>query len=106
MKSFFGGIDYKSGDITFVEDGLSSDVDLNSQVDLLREDMLQVQYTGGVHLLDVGWYPSFDVSGSFSVSVIENYDWSSPIYRKSAKTISSLLTAIKDAIDLLESGEF
>ncbi|MGE8069733.1 hypothetical protein [Pseudomonas sp. NPDC089569] len=78
-------------DLSFLENG-----DLCSQVDCLKEDMLQVEYPSSL-LLDVGWYPSFDPNGSFQVRVIKNYDWSQPVFFSRAISMPSLIVEISNA---------
>eukprot|EP01133_Synstelium_polycarpum_P000138 gene138-163_t len=66
------------GNVTHDDLSILQDGAMESQVHLLKEDMLQVEYAGGL-ILDVGWYPSFDTHGGFRINVIRNYDWDRPV---------------------------
>ncbi|MNN52165.1 hypothetical protein D3C81_1668480 [compost metagenome] len=66
---------------TISHDGLSLllDGDLSAQLLDLKEDMLQVEYSSSF-LLDVGWYPSFDLDGRSQIRVVKDYDWSDLLF--------------------------
>nr|WP_157711664.1 hypothetical protein [Pseudomonas sp. PB120] len=85
-----------SGNIT--HDDLSSlkGISPSDQIDFLKEDMLQVEYCARL-LLDVGWYPSFNINGAFQIRVIKNHHWEEPIFYSKAKTIDSLIEEIVEA---------
>lgn len=72
-----------------VHDDLSplKNIDPANQIDLLKEDMLQVEYTDAF-LLDVGWYPSFDITGSFQIRAIKDFDWDTPVFLQRPKPLS------------------
>lgn len=65
-------------------------------LDLLKEDMLQVSY-GAEFLLDVGWYSTSDFSGAFQVFLIQNYDWEHPIFKATSTSIKDMVDQIKIA---------
>lgn len=67
------------------------------QCDLLKEDLVQVRMSA-THILDIGWYPSFDAEGRFKVLVIGDGDWESPSFHREATTWSGLRIAIKEAL--------
>ena len=46
---------------------------LSEQIDILKEDLIQVQYKNG-YIIDVGWYPEFSKNGLFKIYVTKNYD--------------------------------
>jgi len=86
-----------SGKVLYNElDLLNESLPLQQQLDVLKEDLLQVENKDGSLLLDVGWYPEFDLSGSFGIQVIKKHDWEKPLYSKNASNVSSLKTAIKE----------
>lgn len=62
--------------------------------------MLQVEFPGGF-LLDIGWRPSFNIRGSFFVSLIKDYDWGVPIFSDSASNIEVLKLKVSEAIRLV-----
>jgi hypothetical protein len=89
-----------TGKITYDELSALRNIDLSNQIDFLKEDMLQVEYHD-THLLDVGWYPSFDINGSFQIRVIKNYDWDIPLAFSKAGTIRLLIEKIIAAQNLI-----
>lgn len=88
-----------NGKILYNElDFLNESLPLQQQLEVLKEDLLQVESEDGFYLLDVGWYPEFDLTGSFGIQVIKKHDWEKPLYSKNASNVSSLKTAIKDCV--------
>lgn len=88
---------------TVTHDDLShlQDIAVAKQVDLLKEDMLQVEFAGGV-LLDVGWYPEFDAAGGFRINVIKNYDWDLPLMALTAHETPELLEKLAIAQNAIQ----
>lgn len=79
-----------TGEITYDELSSLNDSDLTYQVHSLKEDMLQVSYPASL-LMDVGWYPSFSISGHFQIRTIKDNDWDAPLFCSRADTIPSLI---------------
>ncbi len=77
-------------------DRLRQSVSLKEQIDELKEDLAQVVFPNNV-LLDVGWYPEFDESGSFVVVVVRGEDWSSPLFDRVCSDMDSLVSVISEA---------
>jgi hypothetical protein len=102
MTSLFKSIDYGSGDVTHIEEDITLEDPIGRQIDLLREDLLQVQYDRGRYVLDVGWYPSFEQDGEFCVTVAENYQWEAPLCQHRTRRIDELKGLIKEAVALVE----
>lgn len=101
-KVFFVNDIIKNVRITFNDlVHLSFDLPVESQVEDLKEDLLQVEYPNEL-LLDVGWYPSFNPTGKFIVSVISNRDWGSPLVRFHASSFGELKKAVKNAVEMIE----
>jgi hypothetical protein len=85
-----------TGKITFDDLSHLTDAPLASQIDSLKEDLLQVEY--GEHLLlDVGWYPEFDKSGAFQVMVIKGQNWDAPHWTGRARTLAQLTVCLTEA---------
>ena len=96
--SILKSLDLKGGKITFDDLSLLKvDQDLSKQLNELKEDMLQIEYPDDV-VLDIGWYPCFDIKGSFKVMVIKGTDWENPIYTSSAKDVDELKIEIISAL--------
>lgn len=91
----------KEGKVIFNDLSLSEDRPLFEQLDVLKEDMLQVEFPGG-YILDVGWRPSFNLDGSFCIYIIKDFDWGTPVYNCNAKDISSLKLEIKNAMKIIK----
>mgnify|MGYP006325867093 CR=1 FL=1 len=85
-----------TGKITFNDLSRLTDQPLPSQIDSLKEDLLQVEY--GEHLLlDVGGYPEFDKSGAFQVMVIKGQNWDDPQWTGRARTLAQLTACLTEA---------
>ncbi|WMW03916.1 hypothetical protein [Pseudomonas entomophila] len=89
----------KAGNITFNDFNIEESQPIESHIDDLKEDMLQVEFPGNL-ILDVGWRPSFSIKGKFHVMLIKNHDWENPVYHGTAKNIESLKAQITKAIQL------
>lgn len=70
---------------------------LAEQLENLKEDMFQAKI--GNQIIDIGWYPEFDIKGRFVILIIENQDWENPIFRAEAKGIQKLSSIIKKLLD-------
>lgn len=90
-------LDFYNGKILFDDLKLDRKIPLNVQIDLLKEDLLQVNYNNK-YIIDVGWYPEFDENGRFKVYVIEDFDWENPKMTKESKEIEKLISHIEDCI--------
>jgi hypothetical protein len=97
------GVEFGEGVICKFDDfDLQTDIPLIEQVDLLKEDLLQVTYDNN-YLIDVGWYPEFDPQGMFGVSVIKDNDWSDPVIKKKCKDLNLLFKYLKEAIGFVSA---
>lgn len=83
-------LNFIDGTVTHDDLSLLQDVAVINQTELLKEDMLQVEFAGGL-LLDVGGYPAFDVAGGFRISVIKLYDWDRPVIALTARETDELI---------------
>jgi len=73
------GFDYEL-DLINIFDELSNidfSQDIESQIMVLDEDLLQLSFKSGV-IVDVGWYPAFEVNGEFIINRIVNGCWDAP----------------------------
>lgn len=68
---------------------------LLSQIDLLKEDLIQIQYKNG-YIIDVGWYPEFSKKGLFKIFVIKNCNI---CVFKTCKNIDELKITLRWCID-------
>lgn len=93
-----------TGKITYDELSSLQDTDLSCQTDLLKEDMLQVEYQDSL-ILDVGWYPSFNANGYFQIRVLKEYDWDAPLFYSRTTTISLLTKQIIIAQESIKKNQ-
>ena len=99
----FENIDFGKGvSKKYIDFDVNKDIPLEEQIDLLKEDLLQVNYDNN-YLIDVGWYPEFDEEGIFRVSVIKDYQWDNPILQKSCRDLSLLDEYMHECINIIES---
>jgi len=68
------------------------------QIDLLKEDLVQVYYSKENMYIDIWWYPSFNKDGYFILFLIKDNDWDNPIEKKSFQTIYELKNWISNII--------
>lgn len=59
--------------------------------------MLQIEYPNGL-LLDVGWFPSFNLKGCFLIQVIENFDWENPIIKRECNELEIFKQLLQETI--------
>lgn len=64
--------------------------------DELKEDLFQGNY--GKYTIDLGWYPSFDISGEFRAYVVESGDWGRPLLQKGFTDLFEAVEAVKEII--------
>ncbi len=60
----------------------------------LKEDLFQMSYQD--YTLDVGWYPEFDINGSYKVLLIKAHDWSNPINEFISRDICIIKSLLND----------
>lgn len=76
---------------------------IDNQTSLLKEDLLQVIYDDD-YLIDVGWYPEFNIKGDFNVKVIKEFDWDNPLFEKKCKDIGVLYEYIQQSIEIVKKS--
>lgn len=91
-------IDKAKGKVTF--DNISSIdtlLDISGNIDDLKEDMLQIEYPNNI-ILDIGWFPSFDIEGHFCIQVIQDLDWGEPIMKIKCNSWKTLENSLDEEI--------
>lgn len=97
----FKDIDFGAGVCRkFIDFEINEDIPLEEQTDLLKEDLLQISYDNN-YIIDIGWYPEFDETGCFRVSVINEYQWDNPIFQKNCRSIGLVREYLCECIDLI-----
>ncbi len=76
---------------------LAADAAFIDILDGLKEDLLQASFPGK-QLIDVGWYPEFCESGSFTVCLIRDHAWGCPVFSTRTRSWPGLVAALNDAI--------
>ena len=90
-------INFKNGKIAYDDFNIDLLKDIKSQLDFLKEDLLQVSFENNF-ILDLGWYPEFDINGNFILQVIKHNDWDKPIFKKRISYSSVLYEKINEAL--------
>lgn len=85
------------GEVVYNNFHIISTKPIEEQWDNLHEDLIQVEYEGGL-LLDIGWYPECDPTGRFIINLIKEYNWENPLKRIEAKNIGEMYRAINAVI--------
>lgn len=89
-----------SGRIAYDDFPVELGASLTEQISLLKEDLIQIEYPKEV-IVDIGWYPSFDIGGHFQIRVIMGGNWAQPIlllYADDLRTLQQhIITAITRA---------
>jgi hypothetical protein len=99
-------INWKSGEVVFWDiDGLDINKHIDSQSELiendLKEDLVLARF-GDVILLDLGWYPEFNLQGEFVLRVVNDADWENPILRFDFRDIAVFVQNLNQAIAVAE----
>jgi len=91
-------ISWKNGVVTAWDiDELNLDKSIESQIDLLKEDLMQVRF-GNTIILDLGWYPEFDPRGQFVLCVVREREWEKPIFQLKFRELSQFMPNLNRAI--------
>jgi hypothetical protein len=103
----FEEIEFGSGRVVLDDCEISIDKPLKEQLDFLKEDLFQIEYSEG-YIIDVGWYPSFEAEGNFRIVVVSEYNWEKPLYMKKCKELETLTLYMKECVtivkDLINKG--
>ena len=97
-------INWKSGEVVIWGlDDLDLVKPLDSQMDILREDLVLVKFLKYT-LLDLGWYPEFDSNGHFVLTVVQCKhnnceDWENPILKLKFRDASQFMQNLNQAIE-------
>src|SRR5579862_8103001 len=72
---------------------------LESQADELKEDLFMAEFPNGC-ALRVGWFPSFDPTGSFGIALNQNPDAWKPFLRGECRTIAELSAFVAKFVEV------
>jgi hypothetical protein len=101
MTSLFSGIDYGSGSVTHLEEGILQNGSIEQLLDRLSEDLLQVHYNNGF-VLDVGWYGEGIADGCFKVVAVQDGDWDKPLLEYRTQSLEELEQITREAAQRIE----
>lgn len=85
----FYNLDLSPGKVVYDDFDINSELPLSEQIYSLKEDLFQLNYNDK-YIIDIGWYPEFDVNGTFSIVLIEDFNWQHPLEKKSCRDIETL----------------
>ncbi len=94
-------INIKSGKILYNDLNILNK-SLSKQIFSLKEDLLQIEYPDG-YLIDVGWYPEFDITGHFKIMLIKDFNWDQPVKDITCKDLVELIKNIQKIIDEIDN---
>ncbi len=91
--------DWKGGRVTHWTLNADENVPIQSSLDELVEDLVQVHF-GTDTILDVGWYPECSIEGAFRIVVIQSMKWDKPVWASKCRNFLELRAKIPEAIDV------
>ncbi len=97
----FKEFDFKPGNVVFDDFLIVPKIPLCEQVEFLKEDLFQVNYFGEF-IIDVGWYPEFQETGSFKLSLVKDYNWQEPLIEKRSRDLNELRQYMGECIALVK----
>ena len=105
-KNFFlDGINFYPGIVEYEDFLVQEETPLGEQIDLLKEDLLQVVFYGSKHLIiDLGWYPSFEKEGKFQIRVVEEFNWETFSFYAETNNLEELRTFLCQAIKFCKNS--
>ena len=99
----FENINYGKGVVSIYNElRLTSDLQLEDQLDSLTEDLVQIIYDNN-YIIDLGWYPEYEANGCFSIYIIKDNDWDNPVNQISCRDIDELEGHLTEAISFIQS---
>ncbi len=101
----FENINLKGARVTYNDFEIDEEVSLGEQRDQLKEDMLQISFPDNI-ILDIGWYPEFDLCGSFKIVVIKDFDWSDPIFYRQTRDLKILKKYFDLGVKFIKKQKF
>ncbi len=73
------------------------DINIHNKKDLfeLHEDLLQLYNEKANLLIDLGWYPSYDINGNYLLLLVKNFQWDCPLEQISSKSKKEIIAYIE-----------
>ncbi len=93
----FENLNFSPGSVEYNNSDLDFSIPIKDQLDNLQEDLFQAVFYDQ-YVIDVGWYPSEKINGSFKLVVIKEYDWENPLVEKKCKSFDKLNQIMEELI--------
>lgn len=73
------------------------DIEKHGESDLfeLNEDLLRLYNEKANLMIDLGWYPAYDVDGNYVLELIKNFEWDRPLKRVVSKSKKEIVSDIE-----------
>ena len=81
---------------------VNPEISLSEQLLQLDEDLIQICYDEQ-YILDVGWYPAFNIEGNFRVVIIKDCDWEKPVLTREYRDIKILKEHIEECVRIIQN---
>ena len=92
--SGFWGLEIDAALVTYDEISfLPEEFDPVDHLEHLKEDLLQLRLPNG-DIVDAGWLPEFDPTGTFHVAVVIEGDWEHPRQHVQVRDVAALRRAL------------
>ena len=73
------------------------DINIHNKQDSfeLHEDLLQLHNEKANLIIDLGWYPSYDINGNYILQLVKNFDWNCPLEQISSTSKNEIIAYIE-----------
>ncbi|MBD5524929.1 MAG: hypothetical protein HDR04_11045 [Lachnospiraceae bacterium] len=61
----------------------------------LHEDLLRLYNEKANLIIDLGWYPSYDINGNYLLLLVKDFKWDCPLEHVSSKSKKEIVTCIE-----------
>jgi len=85
----------------FIDFDIDENLSFDEQCFSFKEDMLQISYEKD-YVLDIGWYPDHNPTGSFKIVVIKDYDWVNPVFIERCREVKVLVKYMEKFITYIQ----
>jgi hypothetical protein len=98
-----GSINWKGGQVLWFEEELNVEGSIDSQIDILREDLIAVRFGDSV-ILDLSWCPEFNPAGQFILTVVRSIhktseDWDNPVLEIKFRDLGQFIPNLNQAVE-------
>lgn len=61
----------------------------------LNEDLLRLSNDSADLVIDLGWYPVFDINGNYTLILLKNNDWDNPLEKLITQSKNEVIACIE-----------